>query len=109
MDELILTYVPESEYLDYDEALTLAEKRDEQAADAFMQSVPAGVFPYSYDEALHKRLADAERAASKRPVLVTRMPEEEKKFLQGPEFLKIHGEWTTLTPPSNPREVWGKI
>lgn len=40
MDEMILTYVPESEHLSFDEAHVLAEERDEQAADAFMQSVP---------------------------------------------------------------------
>ena len=85
MDEMILTYVPESEYLGFDEALALAEKRDEQAADGFMQSVP-----------------DSEKLSG--PVLVTQMPEEEREFLrQGPEYLKI------LEPPPDPRKVWGKI
>lgn len=40
MTDLILTYVPESEYLAYTEAQALALERDRQAADAFKASVP---------------------------------------------------------------------
>lgn len=40
MNELVLTYVPESEHLTYDEAQALAEKRDRQAASEFGASVP---------------------------------------------------------------------
>lgn len=40
MTEMILTYVPESEHLDYNEAQALALERDRRAADAFKASVP---------------------------------------------------------------------
>lgn len=38
---MILTYVPESEHLAYDEALALAEERDARAASEFEASVPS--------------------------------------------------------------------
>ena len=72
MNEMILTYVPESEHLTYDEALALAEKRDEQAADAFVQSVP-----------------DSEKLSG--PVLVTQMPDDAETLSFTP--LKLSGKW----------------
>lgn len=72
---LILTYVPESKYLTYNEALALALKRDEQAADAFMQGVP-----------------DSE----KMPVLVTRMPESEKRSLRQRAGLRPWEPWSAV-------------
>jgi len=40
MIEMILAYVPESEHLTYQEALALAEERDEREAEAFLASCP---------------------------------------------------------------------
>lgn len=68
MTDLILAHVPESEYLTYDEALALAEERDEQVADAFMQSVP-----------------DSE----KMPVLITRMPDDAEALTFTPLTLPL--------------------
>ena len=92
MTDMILAYVPESKHLTYAEAQALALKRDRQAADAFKASVPDGVFPYTYDDVLHERLADAERAASK-PVLVTRIPEGNKPLRKRVER-NGWGDWT---------------
>ena len=82
MNEMILTYVPESEHLDFDEALALALARDEQAADAFVQSVP-----------------DSEKLSGS--VLVTRMPDDAETLNFTPLKLsgewKVSGEWTDPT------------
>ena len=77
MTDLILAYVPESEYLTYAEAHALAEERDRQAADALRLSVP-----------------DSEKLSG--PVLVTQMPDDYggvRTFTP----LKITGEWTEVT------------
>ncbi len=50
MNELVLTYVSESEHLTYDEALALAEERDAQAASGFEASVPDSERLLSPDE-----------------------------------------------------------
>jgi len=52
MNELILTYVPESEHLAYDEALALAEERDAQAASEFEASVPTDAILTTYQLSL---------------------------------------------------------
>ena len=89
--EMVLAHVPESEHLTYDEALALAEKRDEQAADAFVQSVPSGVFPYTYDAALRKRLADS-------GVLVSQMIPAQKALRRvWMPSLMLSREWTEPT------------
>ena len=92
---LILTYVPESEHLSYDEALALAEERDRQAADAFKLSVP-----------------DSEKLSG--PVLVTRMPDDAETLTFTP--LRLAGKWRQSQPgyppldlPLDPRKTWGKI
>ena len=48
MTEMILAYVPESEHLDYDEALALALKRDQLAAEQLRLSVPDSEKPLGY-------------------------------------------------------------
>lgn len=57
MDEMILTYVLESEYLTRGEALALAEERDAQAASEFEASVPDSERLLSPDKLIDKLIA----------------------------------------------------
>lgn len=91
MADMILTYVPESEHLTYDEALALAEKRDEQAADALELSVPGDEKFLTPD------------------VLITQMIEREKDFRRDWLPLMLDEDWGALIPPLDPRRTWGKI
>ena len=85
MTELILTYVPESEHLTHAEALMLANERDEQAADAFVQSMLDNE-KLSNDDWVYLGGAGSAAPPVKRPVLVTQMIEDEKEFRQSPTW-----------------------
>lgn len=98
MNEMILTYVLESEHLTYDEALALAEKRDEQAAEAFEQSVPDKIL-LTPTELLKQMVKEGIRQIH----YTFTAPDTEHRVIDyGPEC-------SPLDLPLDPRKTWGKI